>query len=77
MAFLFSSTGSGGGFTGSLGKGGKGLGKGGGKRHCKVLYDNIQGITKPAKCCLACGGGVKHIPGLIYEEICGVLKVSS
>ena len=30
------------------GKGGKGLGKGGAKRHRKVLRDNIQGITKPA-----------------------------
>ena len=29
------------------GKGGKGLGKGGAKRHRKVLRDNIQGITKP------------------------------
>ena len=27
---------------------GKGLGKGGAKRHRKVLRDNIQGITKPA-----------------------------
>jgi len=25
---------------------GKGLGKGGVKRHCKVLRDNIQGIKK-------------------------------
>ncbi|KAI3681370.1 hypothetical protein L6452_36164 [Arctium lappa] len=30
------------------GKGGKGLGKGGAKRHRKVLRDNIQGITKSA-----------------------------
>jgi hypothetical protein len=30
------------------GKGGKGLGKGGAKRHRRVLRDNIQGITKPA-----------------------------
>ena len=29
------------------GKGGKGLGKGGAKRHRKVLWDNIQCITKP------------------------------
>lgn len=29
------------------GKGGKGLGKGGAKRHRKVSSDNIQGITKP------------------------------
>ena len=28
------------------GKGGKGLGKGGAKRHRKILRDNIQGITQ-------------------------------
>ena len=33
------------------GKGGKGLGKGGAKRHRKVLRDQIQGITKVC-CCL-------------------------
>ncbi len=33
------------------GKGGKGLGKGGAKRHRKVLRDQIQGITK------VCGTG--------------------
>ena len=27
----------------------KGLGKGGAKRHRKVLRDNIQGITKPSR----------------------------
>ncbi|XP_035858102.1 histone H4 variant TH091-like [Sander lucioperca] len=56
-------------------KGGKGLGKGGAKRHRKVLRDNIQGITKPAIHCLARRGGVKRISGLIYEETRGVLKV--
>ena len=30
------------------GLGGKGLGKGGAKRHCKVLHDRIQGVTKPS-----------------------------
>ena len=58
-----------------LGKGGKGLGKGGAKRHRKVLRDNIQGITKPAIRRLARRGGVKRISGLIYEETRGVLKV--
>ncbi|MBN3312380.1 H4 protein, partial [Atractosteus spatula] len=53
------------------GKGGKGLGKGGAKRHRKVLRDNIQGITRR----LARRGGVKRISGLIYEETRGVLKV--
>ncbi|XP_063785996.1 histone H4-like [Pseudophryne corroboree] len=55
------------------GKGGKGLGKGGAKRHRKVLRDNIQGITKPAIRRLA--RRVKRISGLIYEETRGVLKV--
>ena len=36
------------------GKGGKGLGKGGAKRHRKVLRDQIQGITKVCQqsCCI-------------------------
>jgi histone H3/H4 len=57
------------------GKEGKGLGKGGAKRHRKVLRDNIQGITKPAIRRLARRGGVKRISGLIYEETRGVLKI--
>ncbi|XP_065582960.1 histone H4-like [Artemia franciscana] len=57
------------------GKGGKGLGKGGAKRHRKILLDNIQGITKPAIGRLACRGGVKRISCLIYEETRGALKV--
>ena len=57
------------------GKGGKGLGKGGAKRHRKVLRDNIHGITKPAIRRLARRGGVKRISGLIYEETRAVLKV--
>ena len=56
------------------GKGGKGLGKGGAKRHRKILRDNIQGITKPAIRRLARRGGVKRISALIYEEVRGVLK---
>jgi histone H4 len=51
------------------------LGKGGSKRHRKVLRDNIQGIGKPAIRRLARRGGVKRISGLVYEEIRGVLKV--
>lgn len=58
-----------------LQKGGKGLGKGGAKRHRKILRDNIQGITKPAIRRLARRGGVKRISGLIYEETRGVLKI--
>jgi len=56
------------------GKGGKGLGKTGAKRHRKILRDNIQGITKPAIRRLARRGGVKRISGLIYEETRAVLK---
>uniref|UniRef100_A0AAV2MTQ5 Histone H4 n=1 Tax=Knipowitschia caucasica TaxID=637954 RepID=A0AAV2MTQ5_KNICA len=58
-----------------LNSGGKGLRKGGAKRHRKVLRDNIQGITKPAIRRLARRGGVKRISGLIYEETRRVLKV--
>ena len=54
---------------------GKGLGKGGAKRHKKVLRDNIQGVTKPAIHRLCRRGGVKRISGPIYEETRGVLKV--
>ena len=57
------------------GKGGKGLGKGGARRHRHVLRDNIQGITKHAIRRLARRGGVKRISGLIYEETRSVLKV--
>ena len=57
------------------GKGGKGLGKGGAKRHRLVLRDNIQGITKPAIRRLARRGGVKRMSGIIYEETRGILKL--
>ena len=56
------------------GKGGKGKTGGAGKRHRKIIRDNIQGITKPAIRRLARRGGVKRISGLIYEEARGVLK---
>jgi histone H4 len=56
------------------GLGGKGLGKGGAKRHKKILRQNIQGITKPAIRRLARRGGVKRISALVYEETRGVLK---
>ena len=57
------------------GLGALGLGKGGAKRHRKILRDNLQGITKPAIRRLARRGGVKRISGLVYEETRGVLKV--
>ncbi|KAI0111310.1 histone-fold-containing protein [Daldinia grandis] len=57
------------------GKGGKGLGgKGGIKRHRKILRDNIQGITKPAIRRLARRGGVKRISAQIYDEVRVALK---
>ncbi|KAI2635087.1 putative histone H4 [Xylaria nigripes] len=61
-------------------KGGKGLGKGrlggkgGIKRHRKVLRDNILGITKPAIRRLARRGGVKRISATIYDEARSVLR---
>lgn len=53
------------------GKGGKGLGKGGAKRHRKILRDNIQGITKPAIRRLARRGGVKvcRVHGLLFNML--------
>ncbi|KAL4861382.1 histone H4 [Aspergillus spectabilis] len=56
------------------GKGGKGLGQQGAKRHRKVFLDNIQGITKPAIRRLARRGGVKRISANIYETTRAVLK---
>jgi histone H4 len=60
---------------GGRGRKGQGLGKGGAKRHRKILRDNIQGITKPALRRLARRGGVKRISGTLYEESRNVLKV--
>ena len=57
------------------GKGGKGLGRGGAKRHRKVLRDNIREITKSDIRRLARRGGVKRISGLMQYEVQGVLKV--
>ena len=59
------------------GKGGKGLGQGGAKRHRKVLRDNIQGITKPAIRRLARRGGVKRISGESYRPIIFFVKLLS
>jgi len=56
-------------------KGGKGMGKGGAKRHIKKLKDNISGITKPAIRRLARRGGVKRISGDIYDETRFILKI--
>jgi len=57
------------------GKGGKGYGKVGAKRHAKkAIRETILGITKPAIRRLARRGGVKRISALIYDESRNVLK---
>ncbi|KAI8567982.1 hypothetical protein RHMOL_Rhmol02G0163900 [Rhododendron molle] len=50
-------------------KGKQGLGKGGVKRHHKVLRDSIQGITKPVIRRLARRGGVKRIKIFLEKVI--------
>jgi len=56
------------------GKGGKGLGKGGAKRHRKVLRDNIQGITVSS---LQCPLPAASLPAwgffLFAPRLCGLL----
>ena len=56
------------------GKGSKGFGRGGAKRHRRIIRDTIYSITKPAIRRLARRAGVKRISGFIYEETRGVLK---
>ena len=51
------------------------MGKGGAKRHQKVLQDKIQGITKPKIRRMARRASMKQISGLIYKETCRVLKI--
>lgn len=50
------------------GKGRKGLGKGGARRHRNAPGDYINGITKPVIRRLARRGGVKRISELIYSD---------
>jgi len=59
------------------GKGGKGLGKSGAKRHRKAstTKDTNLGITKPAIRRLARRGGVRRISGEIYKEARSVLRL--
>lgn len=51
-------------------------GKGGVKRHRRILRDNIQGLNKDAIQRLAHRGGVKRMSALIYEETRGVIRVA-
>lgn len=57
------------------GKGGKGVGKVGAKRHArKSNKSSIEGITKPAIRRLARRGGVKRISSFIYDDTRAVLR---
>merc|ERR1712196_527033 len=58
------------------GKGKKGVGKHGGKRHTarKSTRSNIDGITKPARRRLCRRGGVKRISSFIYDDTRAVLR---
>ncbi|KAH7160757.1 histone H4 [Dactylonectria macrodidyma] len=49
-------------------------GKGGSKRHRKIIRDSVMGITKPAIRRLARRGGVKRISATIYEDARAALK---
>ena len=49
------------------GKGGKGLGKGGAKRHRKVLRDKIQGLTKPVVRRLERGRGKERMEEAVQK----------
>lgn len=61
---------------GKGGKGGKGYGKVGCKRHDKkALRETIMGITKPAIRRLARRGGVKRISSQVYDEARAVLRI--
>lgn len=57
-----------------MGKGKKGLGRGGAVRHRKVLRDGMSGITKPALRRLARRGGVKRMSGLVYDSARDALR---
>ena len=57
------------------GLGRRGIGKGGAKRHRKVLSDNIRAaFRKPGIRRLCRRGGIKRISGQIYEEVRGVAQ---
>ncbi|KAI4125665.1 MAG: hypothetical protein LQ347_005292 [Umbilicaria vellea] len=56
------------------GAGGRGLGKGGARRHRKIIKDTIRGITKGDIRRMARRGGVKRISGQIYEDVRSAMK---
>jgi histone H4 len=57
------------------GKGSKGLGAGGSKRHRFILRDSSQGISRRTIRRLARRAGVMRMSALVYEETRAVLKV--
>ncbi|KAG6948922.1 hypothetical protein JG688_00014868 [Phytophthora aleatoria] len=57
------------------GQGAQGPGKGGAKRHRKIIRDSIKGLIRPAIRRLARCAGVIGISGLIYLEIKAVLRI--
>jgi hypothetical protein len=56
------------------GKGRVGFGKGGAKRHRRVLRGTLDGISKGSIRRLARRGGVKRISSLIYDDVRGCLR---
>ena len=46
----------------------KGLGKSGSKRQAKVVQESFKGITIAQIRRLARQGGVKRLPGVVYEK---------
>jgi histone H4 len=56
------------------GKGGKGLGKGGAKRHRKVLRDNIQGITVSSTVALP-GAPAEHFLMRLLAHLLSILRL--
>lgn len=51
-----------------------GTGKGGAKRHRRVMHNSLSGISKGDVRRLARRGGVKRISSLIYEDVRGALR---
>ncbi|KAF1786932.1 Histone-fold [Phytophthora cactorum] len=62
-------------FMSGRGKGVKGVGKGGSKRHRYILRDNIQGISNQSIHRLARRAGVKRMSALIYQQTRAMFKV--
>lgn len=55
------------------GKGSKGVGDGGVKKHRRIWRDNIEGISNASIRRLARRGGVKRISDHIYDEALAIL----